>query len=272
VNKKKYTKKIVIRSYGVVCVVRTTSSNAIRPIRRVLETYLPGCEFLNTDTDAEHEFWYSWNQNSRDSLYKNRETISTRADRHDLLESLGSAVRIAVAEYAVGRLFIHAGVVGWKGQAIIIPARSFKGKSTLTAELVRRGALYYSDEYAVLDEKARVHPFPKELSLRGIKNDFDQVDQSVEALGGKAGKRPISVGMVVITEFKKGAKWDPKVLNAGKGAMELIDNAVPIRRDPQFALPIISNAASGALIVRSKRGEAKDVAPLIIDLLEQDQN
>jgi len=176
VNKTKYTRKIVIRSYGVVCVVRTTAPNAIRPIRRVLETYLPGCEFLKPDTDAEHEFWYTWNQNSRDSLYKNNESIALRAQRDYLLESLGSAVRIAVAEYAVGRVFIHAGVVGWKGRAIIIPARSFKGKSTLTAELVRRGALYYSDEYAVLDDKARVHPFPKLLSLRGIKNDYDQVD------------------------------------------------------------------------------------------------
>jgi hypothetical protein len=272
VNKNKYTRKIVIRSYGVVCVVRTTSGGAIRPIRRVLETYLPGCEFLTTDTDAEHEFWYSWNNNRRDSLYKNNETIAIRAIRDHLLESLGSAVRIAVAEYAVGRVFIHAGVVGWKGRAIIIPARSFKGKSTLTAELVRRGALYYSDEYAVLDKQARVHPFPKKLSLRGIKNDYDQVDHPAEALGGKVGRGHIPVGMVVITEFRKGAKWNPKVLNAGKGAMELIDNAVPIRRDPKFALPIISNAASGALIVRSKRGEAKDVAPLIIDLLEQNQN
>ena len=271
-NKNKYTRKIVIRSYGVVCVVRTNSGNAIRPIRRVLETYLPGCEFLNTDADAEHEFWYSWNNNRRDSLYKEHETIALRAKRDHLLGSLGSAVRIAVAEYAVGRVFIHAGVVGWKGRAIIIPARSFKGKSTLTAELVRRGALYYSDEYAVLDEKARVHPFPKLLSLRGIKNDFDQIDRTVEDLGGKTGKRPIPVGMVVITEFKKGAKWNPKVLNPGEGALELLNNAVPIRRDPQFALPILGNAAKDALAFRSKRGEAKDVAPLIIDLLDQNQN
>ena len=267
-NRKKYSKKIVVRSYGVVCVVRTTSAGAFRPIRRVLETYLPACEFLSPETDAEHELWYSWNKNGRDSLYKNNEVISVRAKRDDLLESLGSAVRIAVAEYAVDRVFIHAGVVGWKGKAIIIPARSFKGKSALTAELVRQGALYYSDEYAVLDEKARVHPFPKELSLRGIKNDYDQVDHAVETLGGKAGKRPIPVGMVVITEYKKGAKWKPEVLNSGRGVMELIDNTVPIRRDPHFALPILSRVGSNAMIVKSKRGEADAAARQIIALIE----
>jgi hypothetical protein len=268
VKKQKYKQKVVVRSYGVVCAVRTTSPVAVRPIHLVLEKYLPGCEFLSVDADAEHEFWYSWNRNSRDSLYKNNERVSIRAKRDGLLESLGSAVRIAVAEYAVGRVFIHAGVVGWKGKAIIIPARSFKGKSTLTAELVRQGALYYSDEYAVLDERARVHPFPKELSLRGITNDYDQVDHPVEALGGKAGKRPIPVGMVVISEYKKGAKWNPRELNSGQGVMALIDNTVPIRRDPHFALPILGRAGSNAVILKSKRGEAQTAARAILDFME----
>ena len=266
--KDKYKHEVVVRSYGVICVVRTTSQDALRPVRQVLETYLPACEFLRTDEDARHEFWYSWNQNGRDSLYKNEEAVSVRAKREDLLESLGSAVRIAVAEYAVGRVFIHAGVVGWKGKAIIIPARSFKGKSALTAALIREGASYYSDEYAVLDEKSRVHPFPKALSLRGIKNDFDQVDHTVESLGGKAGKRPIPVGMVVITEYKKGAKWNPKKLNSGQGVMELINNTVPIRRDPHFALPILSRVGSNAMIVKSKRGEAELVARWILSILD----
>ena len=267
VKKERHKHNIIVRSYGVICVVRTTSSDAILPIQKVLKTYLPGCEFLRSDAEAEHEFWYSWNKNAGDSLYK-PDAVAIRDKRTYLLDTLGSAVRIAVAEYAVGHVFIHAGVVGWKGKAIIIPARSFKGKTALTAELVRRGALYYSDEYAVLDEKARVHPFPKALSLRGIKNDHDQVDHPVEALGGKAGKRPIPVGMVVITEYKKGAKWKPEVLNSGPGVMALIDNTVPIRRDPHFALPILSRAGSNAMIVRSKRGEAELAAASILKILE----
>jgi len=236
-----------------------------------LERYLPGCEFLRAGVDAEHEFWYSWTKNGRDAFYTEGQGPAIRSKRDALLESLGSAVRIAVAEYAVGRVFIHAGVVGWKGKAIIMPARSFKGKSALTAELVRQGARYYSDEYAVLDKTGRVHPFPKDLSLRGIKNDHEQVDHAVEALGGKAGKRPIPVGMVVITEYKKGARWNPKVLRPGPGVMELIDNTVPIRRDPHFALPILTRVGSNAIIIKSKRGEASEAADRILALLEDTQ-
>ena len=59
------------------------------------------------------------------------------------------------------RVFVHAGVVGWKGHAIVIPGRSRSGKTTLVAELVKAGAEYYSDEFAVLDAEGRVHPFPE---------------------------------------------------------------------------------------------------------------
>lgn len=263
-----FSRKIVIESYGVVCVVRTNSPRAARQIRSVAATYLPGCEFIASDAGAEHEFLYRWNPSGRDSLYKDGGLLHKRVERRSLLEILGSLVRIAVAEYAVGRVFVHAGVVGWKGKAIIIPARSFKGKTALTAELVKLGARYYSDEYAVLDQRGRVHPFPKDLSIRGIINDHQQLDHSVEELGGKAGKRPIPAGLVLITEYKAGAKWRPKLLNAGLGMMALIDNTVPIRRDPHFALPILSKVATEAMIVKTKRGEAAEAAALILKLFE----
>jgi hypothetical protein len=39
--------------------------------------------------------------------------------------------RLTVAEFAVGRVFIHAGVIAWKGQAVVMPDRSFYGKTAL---------------------------------------------------------------------------------------------------------------------------------------------
>jgi len=48
-------------------------------------------------------------------------------------------------------VFVHAGVVAWRGRAIVLPGYSRAGKSTLVAELLKLGATYYSDEYAVLD-------------------------------------------------------------------------------------------------------------------------
>lgn len=270
-TKVNFQRKIVVESYGVKCVVWTNSADAAVPIRRLLRRYLPDCKFVRSNREAGHELSYKWNDSGWDSLYKDGESLGTRVKRADLLDTLGSAVRIAVAEFAVDRVFIHAGAVGWKGKAIVIPARSFRGKSSLTAELVKLGARYYSDEYAVLDARGRVHPFPKDLSLRGIISDYDQLDHTVEELGGKAGKRPLPVGLILVTEYKKSANWKPSVVNSGKGAMELINNAVPIRRAPQFALPILSKVARNAIVIESKRGEAKETAVAILEFINGEE-
>jgi hypothetical protein len=42
---------------------------------------------------------------------------------------------------------------------MVLPGKSFAGKTTLVAALVRAGAEYWSDEYAVLDANGDVHPY-----------------------------------------------------------------------------------------------------------------
>jgi hypothetical protein len=96
------------------------------------------------------------------------------------------------------RVFVHAGVVGWKGKAIVIPGRSHSGQSTMVAELVRAGASYYSDEYAVFDYRGRVHPFPKDLELRDC-GAFRQTRFGVETFGGQTARKPIPVGLMMET-------------------------------------------------------------------------
>src|SRR6266550_220612 len=83
-------------------------------------------------------------------VYGNSDLLARSADLEAVLQSFESNVHLHVAEMARHRVFVHAGVVGWKGKAIVIPGRSFSGKSTMVSELVKAGATYYSDEYAVL--------------------------------------------------------------------------------------------------------------------------
>src|SRR4051812_15498788 len=52
-----------------------------------------------------------------------------------------------VAERAPDHLFVHAGVVGWEGRAIVMPGASFAGKTTLVQAWLEAGATYYSDEF-----------------------------------------------------------------------------------------------------------------------------
>jgi hypothetical protein len=187
-------------------------------------------------------------------LYQGIARIARAENLDHLLEALSVDLRMYIAEYAKDRLFVHAGVVGWRGQAILIPGHSFSGKSTLTAELVRTGATYYSDEYAVLDARGRVHPFLKPLSLRN--GGVEQTEVLAEQLGGLPGVRPLPVGLVVVSSFKPAARWRPQALSAGLGVLELLAHTVAARRQPAYTLATLGEAITGASVLKSKRGEA----------------
>ena len=87
---------------------------------------------------------------------------------------------------------VHGGVVAHDGRALLLPGPTHAGKSTLVAELVRRGAPYFSDEYALIDADGRVHPYPRALLLRDG-SGYDQPRLATE-LGGTVAHEPLSGG------------------------------------------------------------------------------
>lgn len=268
VRKSDFRHQLFFESYGVKVCVTSNTEEAIEETGRIVKENLPNCFQEIRETDAEHHFLLVRNNSEKDSLYKNGEKVLTRVNRKDLIESLGSQIRLTVAEFAVGHVFVHAGVISWKGKAIVIPGYSFSGKTTLTAALIKRGAIYYSDEYAVLDKDGFVHPFPKKLSIRGQVNDYTQVEHSVEELGGTAGTEKSRVSMILITDYKFNAKWNPKILSSSKGIMELIKHTVPIRQNPEFTLSVLNQVADHAIIIKSRRGDISKSAQFIIDFID----
>jgi len=99
-------------------------------------------------------------------LYGNSQRLARFASPDGLLETFETDLNSSIAEGSRQWFFLHAGVIGWKGQAVLIPGRSFSGKTTLVKEFLRMGADYYSDEFAPLGGSGRVHPFPRLLSIR----------------------------------------------------------------------------------------------------------
>jgi hypothetical protein len=196
-------------------------------------------------------------------LYEDHVRMARARDLGEVLDIMESRLRLFVAERARRRIFIHAGVVGWRGRAILVPGRSMSGKSTLIAEFVRAGATYYSDEFAVLDERGRVHPFAKPLSLRR-EGETRQENFGVEELGGRAGTKPLPVGLVLSTEYALGARWRPKVLSPGQGALALLRHVVAARTEPAMALAYLERVVASAPVLMGRRGEALDFARKIL--------
>lgn len=198
-------------------------------------------------------------------LYGDLMRVSRSFDLEEVFRNFETDLHMHIAEFSNRRVFVHAGVVGWQGRAILLPGRSFTGKTTLVAELIQAGATYYSDEYALLDERGRVHPFARPLGLR---NENGARKFSAEELGGKVGAKPLPVGLVALTTYKSGARWRPRTLSAGRGALALVDNTVSMRRQPEKALAAIQEAVSRSTIIKSMRGEAAGVADEILKLVE----
>ena len=201
-------------------------------------------------------------------LYGDAGRLTRTHDLSEALEAFESDLQLYVAATARRRLFVHAGVVGWRGRAVVLPGRSFAGKTTLVAALVRAGATYYSDEYAVLDRAGRVHPYARPLALREGASGR-QTKLAVEALGGVRGERALPVGLVVVSEYRAGARFSPRRLSQGQGLLAMLANTVSARRQPEAALCVLQKVSARAPVYKGARGEADSAAASILKLLEE---
>jgi hypothetical protein len=191
---------------------------------------------------------------------------TSKLARRAALDSFEVDAKMFVAERAPRRVFVHAGVVGWRGRALLVPGSSMSGKSTLIAALVRAGARYYSDEYAVLDNRGRVHPYPRELALRDPAT-WRQQPHSISALGGRSGLRPLTVGAVIVTRYHKGRLWHPRKLTPGEGVLALLAHTVSAQRNPARAMATLRQAVAGAMLLESVRGDAAATARILLDMM-----
>jgi hypothetical protein len=197
-------------------------------------------------------------------LYVGSTRIARTIELDEIFETLESTLHFNVAVGARHRIFVHAGVVGWRGRAIVLPGRSMSGKTTLVAELVRAGAIYYSDEFAVFDMQGRVHPYARSLMMRGQAQDR-QTRCPVESLGGHAGTEPLPVSLVAFTEFEAGAKWCPDVLTPGQALLRLMEHTVLARVRPGAALKFLQRVALGATVLKGKRADARETAEWLLN-------
>jgi len=178
-------------------------------------------------------------------------------------------IRLLIAEFAVDRVFIHAGVVSWRGRAILLPGESHAGKSTLVTELIKRGADYMSDEYAVVDAEASVHAYPRPISMRSTSLPTTTWKVPLDGLNTNVPERAVEPGLILFTRYQSDGVWAPKMLTTGKGVLQLVPHTVSIRVHPNFTMSVLSKLASRGIIAESLRGEAENASQMIIDLVDK---
>lgn len=258
------------RTFGVRIGVRVDDPAMIKRI----ESYLPaGWSF---DESIATRRLYSLVVNGRMSrpglrhyhfLYCNSQSLARTLNEEELLETFESDLNAYIAQAARNRFFVHAGVIEWKGKAIVIPGCSKSGKTTLVQEFVRYGAKYYSDEFAVFDRRGYVHPFARPLAIRQ-RTTHTKIRVSAAQLGGKTGIKPLPVGLLLFTAYRASARWNPRAISPGRGAIEVLKNTLCARQRPASTLAFLQRAAQGSCLLRGVRGEARDLVEAVLESLE----
>ncbi len=198
-------------------------------------------------------------------LYSGATRQARTLDLDEVFNLLENQIHSSVAYWArEDHLFVHAGVVGWRGRAILLPGGTRAGKTTLVSELIRAGAIYYSDDMALLDSKGRVFPYNVPLSVR---ESGGPRKYAPEAFGSSAGKGPLPVGLVVMTQFQEDARWQPRALSPSRALIALLQNTIAARKDPKVSLPILRRVVARAAVLKTMRGEAADVVGRLLAAL-----
>jgi hypothetical protein len=251
----------VVEAYGARLVLSAPDHELMG---HILDRLPPGWRRCGEDVSLGAVAWQFELQREGDA-YRIRaaDGLERRVGDLDLaIQMLRTQMRRYVGHYAPDLVFVHAGVVAHMGQAILLPGESFSGKSTLVDALVRAGADFYSDEFAVLDGRGRALQYREPLIMR-VPGGTEELD-----IAPAMEQPPIAIGMVAIATYTPGSTWLPARLSVGAGVLAMLEHAVPARQRPADTIAALSQALEQSVILRGERGEADETARALLDLAE----
>lgn len=180
-----------------------------------------------------------------------------------VLQALQHWIDATVSRRAVGLMPLHAGVVAWRTRAVLVPGPSGSGKSTLIAALVERGATYYSDELAFLDDGGRAHAYPRHMILRaGAATRVKPVDHA------GAARPPLRVGLICALRFEGDSRFDVEPMPASEAVLVMLANTPRELTGAGGIASAFLQAAATGLAYRGVRGSADEAAESILRLAD----
>lgn len=191
--------------------------------------------------------------------------MASAAQPVDLVPDLIRALDDAVIQRLTTLRAVHAGTVLWEGRALLLPGMSHAGKSSLVSHLLRRGAVYLSDEYALIDSQGYVHPYPRPLLVRnGCTEQFPVLAGEYNA---SVGETPAPVGCIFALRYHSTGGWNIKPITQGEALLTLLRNTPHVLAESPNLVETFQRAVSGAACYVGTRGEAAHAADRILQLM-----
>ncbi|HEY2472021.1 MAG TPA: hypothetical protein VGI45_29820 [Terracidiphilus sp.] len=160
---------------------------------------------------------------------------------------------------------VHAGAVLVEGSALLVPGSTHAGKSSLVAELLRRGALCFSDEYALIDNQGRVHAYPRPLLLR--KGRPKQSPCLPEELNSKYAAGHAPVGWIFAIDYASGGEWGVNGISQSEAVTLLLRNTPHEMAEEPEMVDIFIRASASATCYAGTRGDASEAVTRIFHLI-----
>lgn len=198
-------------------------------------------------------------------LFVNDDLRASAGHPAQLVPELIHTVDHAVIHCLNGLWAIHAGVVRWGKRALLLPGGSHAGKSTLVAELLRRGAVYFSDEYALIDRDGRVHPYPRPLLMRD--GGPEQLPWFPEAYGASTGTRPAPIGWILSLAWQPEEVWNVIPIPQSAALIDLLRNTPHVLAEMPDLIGVFQRAVAGAQCYAGRRPGAKSAVDAILGLI-----
>ncbi len=169
--------------------------------------------------------------------------VLSAARANILMPDLIRALDDAVIRRLTGFHALHAGAVLLGEQALLLPAVTHAGKSSPVAELLLRGATYFSDEYALIDSAGRVHPYPRPLLLR---NGSPEQSPWLQAeCNAHEEDNPAPVGWILALEYLSENTWSVTAVCQSEALLIFLRNTPHILSESPNMVAA-SNMQSGA--------------------------
>jgi hypothetical protein len=160
---------------------------------------------------------------------------------------------------------VHAGAVLVEGRALLLPGSTHAGKSSLVAELLRRGAFCFSDEYALIDKQGLIHAYPRPLLLRNGRPR--QTPVLPDELSSRFVAKHAPVGWIVATDYVPGGEWHVKGISQSEAVALLLRNTPHEMEQEPAMIDNFICASAAAASYKGTRGDVTDAAARLLHLI-----
>jgi hypothetical protein len=249
-----------ISGHGWSAAVLADSAAALETLDRYVAPWLPR---MSPDAGSADVVFEVRRSGTGFSLLQQGARVADSMTAEDLVHPIEGCIDEALVRRAPGLIAVHAGAVARGEAAVILPASTHGGKSTLVRELLRQGCTYFSDEYAMIDTQGKLHAYPRAMMLR----DGGELARPMLAseLDAPTGRGPVRIALILAARYERESGWD---VCAASGSQMLL---ALLKHTPRYVssgvIGPLAAACRSALCLTGVRGEAGDAARRIIELM-----